>query len=1364
MTHLVRRTCTEIAGDSRPDRQASSSRPLEEFRETAAYVMLGAPGAGKTKAFEQEAAACPTGHYVTARDFVTFDFRPEWRDAILFVDGLDEMRAGAVNGRTPFDHIRSKLDRLGRPRFRLSCREAHWFGAIDRAHLESVSLDARVTVLRLDPLSGDDVREILRRRSDIPDADEFMAKSGDRGVDGFLANPQSLRMLAVAGGVWPETRMRTFELACRRLVREHDKGHRIATPQFDDASRLLREAGRLCAVQLLAGSVGYTRVPSDTDDCEFPDLGQVPGDDRCLLHHVLGTKLFDAPHGDTSQVRAAPVHRHVAEFLAARYLAALVEDGLPIGRILSLITGHDGGVVSELRGLAAWLASHSKSARSELIARDALGTVLYGDIRDFSTNEKHQVLDGVARETAIRPWITGTLAREPRLADLATPDMADLFGRELSESARGHARQSLALLLLAALGNGQAMPQLADRVAKIVRDDTWLPGVRTAALQTLIRHGRSHGQTAQEYRALLADIDAGTISDPDDDLLGLLLTELYPGELSVRELLQSLRAPRNPSPNGNYFSLWIDHVPDASTTEQLSDLLDSIVENFDSLRPTLVGTVGDINYLHLLPIRLLKQVIQASEEEIPIDRLFEWLQVVSDPELRISPRDSAFIRPWLERHPDVLKAVIELAADRCSGSSHFSRCMHRTDRVLFRAPWPPDWSLGKAMAATDRNVAEYFIYRVADFVHSNPHDKVLTRDEVARRLAANVALMDLFNRRWTLLDESISLESDIQEQDDKERRQRQRKWRKQVGAHERELRENRCPPGLLHNLAAAYFGHFVDVEGETPLQRLRNLLGNEESLIQAVQQGLRDSPKRDDRPTGADIMRLGSQNKTHYLAWPILAGLEADTDAKSSPGLALDGELMRLALAIHYTVSKPFAARRSPSWFSALLTSHPDVVADVLVQSTLSRMHDGTDFSANLYDLVHSSGHENVARLASLPLLRKFPVRCQVRHLASLNYLLQAALIHCERAHFLELVDRKLAHRSMNVAQRVYWLAAGLIASPKSFTEDLDRYVSANERRIRHLAEFAVGRFRLPESLLTRLEVPALRILIRLTGSSFRPFSPRSGATRYQSEEGGQVTDGLEAGLGIAHLIDRLASLPSRNATDALEELSSDLSLRSWSAHLVDAAHRQNVLRREHAFRHSGIARILEVLDNGRPANAADLAALIMSCLRDMATRLRDGNTSDWRQYWNVDSYNRPLVPKPENACRDALLSDLQARLAHLHIDAAPGGGYADDKRSDIRVSHGGFNVPVEIKKADHRELWSAIRTQLIAKYARDPDSGGHGIYLVFWHGTGKCQPPESGTIPRNAAELEERLRGTLSTEETRLISVLVIDVSKRQE
>ena len=125
---------------------------------------------------------------------------------------------------------------------------------------------------------------------------------------------------------------------------------------------------------------------------------------------------------------------------------------------------------------------------------------------------------------------------------------------------------------------------------------------------------------------------------------------------------------------------------------------------------------------------------------------------------------------------------------------------------------------------------------------------------------------------------------------------------------------------------------------------------------------------------------------------------------------------------------------------------------------------------------------------------------------------------------------------------------------------------------------------------------------------------------------------------------------------------------------------------------------VIAVLDNEAPANVADLSALTIEHLREISKNVRDGNTSEWRQYWNVNSHDRPLDPKPEDACRDALLSVLKTRIGPLNINAQSEARYADDKRSDIRVSFDGFNVPVEIKKSCHRDLWSAVRTQLIAK------------------------------------------------------------------
>ena len=142
--------------------------------------------------------------------------------------------------------------------------------------------------------------------------------------------------------------------------------------------------------------------------------------------------------------------------------------------------------------------------------------------------------------------------------------------------------------------------------------------------------------------------------------------------------------------------------------------------------------------------------------------------------------------------------------------------------------------------------------------------------------------------------------------------------------------------------------------------------------------------------------------------------------------------------------------------------------------------------------------------------------------------------------------------------------------------------------------------------------------------------------------------------------------------------------------------------------------------------------------------------------------YRRPTDPRPEDACRDALLSDLELRLARLGIDAQPEGVYAEDKRADIRVSFAGFNVPVEIKRSCHDDLWEAVGEQLIAKYTRDPGAAGFGIYLVLWFGdTEKCRPTKHGDwSPETSEDVRRRLEESLPEEERWLISICVADVS----
>ena len=395
MNDKVPRTCTEILPQKQGHRE---SRPLKEFRSAAAYVLLGDPGSGKTTAFEDEYDALgESAHKISARKFLKLDVSnpPEWRNKTLYIDGLDEIRAGTIDVRTPFDDVLSKLDKLGRPRFRLSCREADWLGDNDRRNLADVSQDSQVTVLRLDPLTESDVVEILNGCPGIDDAQAFIRSASERGVEALLKNPMSLELLSKAvahGNGWPNSRLDTFEKACSIIVREHNKEHKIAGQPYTP-DQLLNATGRLCAVHLLAGTAGYSRSHSDADG-DFPTPDACTGASPQVLGRALSTKLFKS----TSLHRLTPIHRHIAEFLGARHLAKTIEAGLPARRVLALITGEDGTVVTEMRGLSAWLAAHCRRARSDLIERDPIGVGLYGDILQFSRDEKQTLLKALRRE------------------------------------------------------------------------------------------------------------------------------------------------------------------------------------------------------------------------------------------------------------------------------------------------------------------------------------------------------------------------------------------------------------------------------------------------------------------------------------------------------------------------------------------------------------------------------------------------------------------------------------------------------------------------------------------------------------------------------------------------------------------------------------------------------------------------------------------------------------------------------------------------------------------------------------------------------------------------------------------------------
>ena len=716
MTRIVERTCTEIRWPAERRDSEPRSEPLSAFRSEPSYVLLGDPGSGKTTAFRREREELgDAAVMLDARDFLTLDLaqHPEWQGRTLFIDGLDEVRAGSSDARTPLDRIRSRLDSLGRPSFRLSCREADWLGENDRIRLGDVAPEAVVMMLRLDPLTPSDIEQILGGHPGITDAQALVEGARERGVEGLLTNPQTLNMLADVVSTqadWPESRLETFEMACLKMATEHNSEHALASrvPPLD---RLLHAAGYLCAAQLVTGAAGYSRRTGESgpdfialDDCDYPDSS--------ALDHALETKLFGAVGGG----RLAPVHRHIAEFLAARYLRKRISEGLSARRVLALISGADAAIVTEMRGLSGWLAAHCSDARDLLIVRDPLGAALYGDLRDFSTDARSTLLEALSRSEALNQlrrevsWIEAASA----LQALTAPDMEQVVVDLLASPALDADQQQVARLVLALLGGGPRRRQLIPTLLAVVREATWPLDVTELALHALLHVTYESDDRTDELVRVLESVREGSIPDPDQKMRGMLLARLYPEAVGPDEVWEYLTEGGNPDLGGSYWLFWHHRLSNQSSESDVAELLDHLSQRLPDARAALESQRADS-----LLVQLLARGLAAYGDELATPRLYDWLSAaVLAPWQSPDPQDESLlrVREWLNQRPEVQKAVILEGLYRGRDSDDFRRHALGVWGALHGSTLPPDyglWCLGQAVALadTDPRAAEELVER-----------------------------------------------------------------------------------------------------------------------------------------------------------------------------------------------------------------------------------------------------------------------------------------------------------------------------------------------------------------------------------------------------------------------------------------------------------------------------------------------------------------------------------------------------------------------------------------------------------------------------------------------------------------------------
>lgn len=1338
MPYLVARTCTEVVQSS----GQRLSRSFDVLRSRGAYVLLGDPGSGKTQSFKVE-ADISDGFYVSARDFLALTIPINARGKTIFIDGLDESRAGEGDGRTPLDRIRQRLDELGCPAFRLSCREADWLGASDRHALAVVAPAGEVSVLHLDQLTREQVHDILSNHVAISDPVAFLNHAEDRGLGALLYNPQTLGLLveAVKGNEWPSTRQETFRMACEKLATELNAEHRSAKrSQVPDTAALHHAAGGICAMLLLADIEALTETGDNSG-------GIIALRDIAFLQSVpaafaLKTRLFVG----IGEELFAPIHRNVAEYLAARFLAQEMQNGLSTGRVLSLMTAADGGTVSGLRGLNAWLSVLHPPSRRRLIEIDPLGAALYGDTRLFSVEHKMVLLTSLhalARQYGGFRWQDWN---DKPFGELATLNMLEHLRRILVSPSREESYQTFLDCVLSAIRYSDPLPQLKDELIAVVRDATRWPAIRSNALAAYMHILSSD---PEDLRRIAEDIRDGKIEDPEDELLGRLLSKLFPYTINAEDVFSFMHPRKNNRLIGHYYMFWSRKVSESAADADVSILLDALV----SKKPTVLCDYWDSSMRYMVG-KLLVRGIRVEGGNITNQRLYDWLGIALDIHgiSCIEHNEAIAVVDWLEAHSDRYKGLLSAGISACAGEKNFQWCVRRGKSRLLNAKPPDDlglWWLRQAEAEPDQEKADYLFCEAVGHFFRDKAAVGLSLDFFEKWVETRPRFAPAYQRETYQEIPDWRREHAEHERKHKQERQKRRdQWMQDIRRHLPEIRTGKAHQVVLYDLASAYFGQLFEAQGGSEVERLSNFLDDDAELISAALSGFHRSLERSDLPTVHEILESDTRGRVHLIGQACLAGMTELYRAEPSRVLGLSDDVLSKAVAFQYTVHGI-----DQEWFKTLLKARPALVASVVIQHATMLLKAKRDQIDGIHLLAHNDDYASVTRFAVVPLLRAYPARATKKQASGvLDDLLKAALRYLSDDEVKRLIDEKLAIPKMDIAQRVYWLAAGLVIASDKYESALATFVGKSPARIQNLASFFSNRFD-RWVLRDTMHESCLGYLVCM-------FAPICSPERPQGEY--CISPAMRTAKIVQTLVNRLGSTPTLTAESEIKKLLNKPRLSKWHTTLRHALHTQRVSYRETTFGYPTVAQVCETLGNRGPANAADLAALVGDYLQELASEIRHGNTDQYKQFWNVDKYARPKTARPEDSCRDTLLERLKDRLLPLGVEAVPEGHYADDKRADIRVSHTTPNlslaIPIEVKRDSHPDLWTAMSDQLIELYTREPESKGRGIYLVFWFG-GKGMPtPPTGNRPRSAAELEAQLLRIRPPNKRELISVCVVD------
>lgn len=1331
MNNYISRTLDHLTEDGHVE--AVSENEIGQAHR--AQVILGDPGIGKSELFKTLACRFST-HVTLASSLMWSEINVSVGKPVL-IDGLDELAE-----RREGDALAQVLVQLGKagwPNFILSCRAADW--DLRGEHDLKSSPLGPATVYNLRPFSAS--QALLFLQSEFPSiaGEAIIEHLSDNDLEELMGNPLTLGLLgriAEEEKGLPISKGDLFSRATSLLVQEENEQYENS-PQSQDPDKVLEGAGSLCAAYLMTGASLISRQSAakiKEGEIRALDVENLLGGQ--LVRAALGTRIFRSVG---KAEKFTPVHRVIAEYLGARWLAQKANNPKSQRRLLGLISSL-GAVPASLRGLHAWLAYHSTELACRVVETDPYGVLRYTGGDGLSRKGVSRLFTALQNLANDNPYFRAGDLRTTSIKCLMQPE----FLPEIRATLLGIDEKPFHLRVLFSEGlkGTDLVGDLAQDLNYIVLSQDHSFAERNDAAEAIweMTNSARQAEIIEELRRL---------ADPDSTRLAVeLLESVEFSSVGVTHFVDVLLADMGlsvvPADRSKiekairirHFDNALEIVPDDSIPELLDYLADAVDEL--SNRSELEHDVSKL---------VLSLVLRALELGISdVERLWNWLKCLSE-FYNCDGEFSKNIADILQEKGKLRRRLLLHIAFFGEDKRFSSRLMfYGRSALSFLNPSIHDieWLIRQTASmsnAVTRN-RELWMHLINVYRKGRPLPEHLHLE--AKVFAGRDQELNSYYKRALQFDPQPEWEIREEKRQAAFNRRKKDKFARVRASYADsydELKIGRYD--YLYNFTKVYLGLYLDVHGEDdPVRRLKLVYGDD--LTEIALQGFEAVLFREDLPNVTDVSKIFSENHEHHCLKPILVALLE----REKRGCGFDDIPKRaLDLALR-ALQEPWMLGNNLQVNGLREILEKEVlVSTEAVRSFLKswmepafRLSVGAD--SGLYRLTEKKEWFYISSQLAEEWLREF-----VKIPLSTQKLLLKVLIKSESFEALSgLINERSEFLYPDIDTALLWLAVEFHTNFDPSHSELHGIAEEHPEFLLLLNEFARRSNTVNQLWLSASQAYFIVSEFRRCWPNVDRFGGPSWGSHYE----------YEAAEFIRSAINTLSHDISDEALVKMDKLVSSPQ-DTYTSQLKFAKSNQRQQLGESTYITPKLEAIRSVLSAGQPKTRDDLFVTVLDIFNDLQAWLHGAETSPLKNFW---PNGKPLG---EEATRDLIVDYLQKFCAPLGIEMITERRMLRDKRADIIFQSGAIELPVEAKGQWHKDLWTAASSQLDRLYTKDPKGGGYGIYIVFWYGKDVPAGKKIRKIPEIDVELgtpekmKETITGLIPPQRRSQIGVVVLNL-----